>query len=186
MLRGLLIWISAEVCLLAVGYLFLPDWMNANANKVFVLSLALLMVLLLCYEHWPGIFTKFEGIRWVNQNTGLRIFRDNVDDSGQLAGMIDFWEGEKEGLFLQYMREGLNAGAVRATGIPQNGLKRRRVPAPVRNRSVEDTNADNSVIGSDDRVYESLLFDRWSVANFAKMIDRDAVTGRGPNGIVVS
>jgi hypothetical protein len=97
--------------------------------KMPLFSLALLFISS-CRDNWPEIVARFEKVRWVSQDDGLNTFRDSIEDSGQLAGMIDFWEDTKAGLFLEYMREGLNEGVVRATGIPRDGLKRRRVPMP--------------------------------------------------------
>lgn len=180
MLRGIVYFCLCEICLLAGGYMFFPQWMSDNAALVFGFSLALLFAFM-CHDNWPEIVARFQKFRWVSQDDGLKIFRDNIDDRGQLAGMIDFWEGSKEGLFLQYMREGLNDGVVRATGIPRNGLKRLRVPTPVNNRTVEDTTSDHTVTGSDDRVYEDLRFDRWSVSSYAKAIEAsDAKPEAGP------
>ena len=107
--------------------------------------------------------------RWMDVDTAARFFRDRVAEGGEVSGVLDFFDGEDhKGYFLSYVRDGINRGIVIATGVPRNGMERRRLPHPVRDRVVEDNRESETITASDDRVYEALMFEKGSLRRYAR------------------
>ncbi|MFT7594502.1 MAG: hypothetical protein ACI8R4_001823 [Paracoccaceae bacterium] len=156
-----------EIMLGAVTFGMNPKWAANNWLLIFVVGGA---IMLIGFVQGQRPFRCMFGLEntWLPLDQARKVFRDNIKTNGEIAGIIDFWD-DPNGYFLAYVRDGMDSGwPLTVTGIHVGGEKRRALPLPIKNGSIDETNHSDAIVAADDLKYSDLQFDKRSITEFAK------------------
>ena len=119
---------------------------------------------------------------WLSLPDAAAFYRDELDTTAleEDRAEYDVWGAECGSetpyamFFASLLRRGVNLGALKARGKPNNGNATVNISPPI--YFVENAgDIDSAIRGSDHRVYENIEVSRDSIRNFVKVLEHEQV-----------